>query len=265
MFWFSLSFYKMIYVETNSIRLFSTETKLKQVLYKFHKSVYNSVILRENLLNCSKYKIQTQKKTSLEDIFKTITSESEGIFKDKGSKFLAFAYPFEDESELKSFIEPLRKEHFKAVHFCYAFRLGLDKHNFRANDDGEPSGSAGRPILNVLLSKEITNILVVVVRYFGGTLLGVPGLINAYKSATEEALANAEIIEKTVNEVYRITFGYVQMNDIMKVVKDFDLKIKNQQFDNQCVMEIEFRRNLEGQVLERLEKIEEIEFQRIFL
>jgi uncharacterized YigZ family protein len=195
----------------------------------------------------------------VEDIYKTIKSPSEGLFKDKGSKFLAFAYPFTDENQVKTIIEPLRKEHFKAVHFCYAYRIGMDKTNFRVNDDGEPSGSAGRPILNVLLSKEITNILVVVVRYWGGTLLGVPGLINAYKSATEEALVNAEIIEKTVNEIYQITYGYVQMNDIMKVVKDFDLKIINQKFDNQCVIEIEFRTSLSPQVLGKLEKIEEIE------
>jgi uncharacterized YigZ family protein len=135
----------------------------------------------------------------------------------------------------------------------------MDKNSFRINDDGEPSGSAGRPILNVLLSKEITNILVVVVRYWGGTLLGVSGLINAYKSATEEALLSAEIIEKTVNEIYQITYGYVQMNDIMKVVKDFDLKIVNQKFDNQCVIEIEFRTSLAPQVLGKLGKIEEIE------
>ena len=192
------------------------------------------------------------------DQYKTIQYPSEGLFKDKGSKFLAFAYPFGDENELKKYIEPLRKEHFKAVHFCYAYRIGLDKNNFRINDDGEPSGSAGRPILNVLLSKEITNILVVVVRYWGGTLLGVPGLINAYKSATEEAIASAEIIEKTVNEIYQITFAYVQMNDVMKVIKDFDLKIRHQQFDNQCIMEIEFRESLSSQVVGRFEKIEEI-------
>jgi uncharacterized YigZ family protein len=193
------------------------------------------------------------------DQYKTLKSPSEGLFKDKGSKFFAFAYPFTDENQVKTIIEPLRKEHFKAVHFCYAYRIGTDKNNFRVNDDGEPSGSAGRPILNVLLSKEITNILMVVVRYWGGTLLGVPGLINAYKSATEEALENAEIIEKTVNEIYQITYGYVQMNDIMKVVKDFDLKIINQKFDNQCVIEIEFRTSLSQQVLGKLEKIEEIE------
>jgi uncharacterized YigZ family protein len=193
------------------------------------------------------------------DSYKTIKSLSEGLFKDKGSKFLAFAYPFENEFEIKKIIEPLRKEHFKAVHFCYAYRIGLDKNNYRVNDDGEPSGSAGRPILNVLLSKEITNILVVVVRYWGGTLLGVPGLINAYKSATEEAIVNSEIIEKTVNDVYQVTFDYVQMNDVMKVVKDFDLKIRNQQFDNQCVIEIEFRQSISSQVIGRFEEIDEIE------
>lgn len=192
------------------------------------------------------------------DQYKTIKFPSEGLFKDKGSKFVAFTFPFEDENELKKCIEPLRKEHFRAVHFCYAYRIGIDKTHFRINDDGEPSGSAGRPILNVLLSKEITNILVIVVRYWGGTLLGVSGLINAYKSATEEAITSAEIIKKTVNDVYQITFAYVQMNDVMNVVKDFDLKIRNQQFDNQCIIEIEFRQNIVPQVLGRFDKIEEI-------
>ncbi|MDR6564217.1 MULTISPECIES: YigZ family protein [unclassified Arcicella] len=194
----------------------------------------------------------------MEDTYKTIESPAEGLFKDKSSKFFAFAYHIEQESEVKALIEPLRKEHFKAVHFCYAFRLGLDKTNFRVNDDGEPSGSAGRPILNVLLSKDITNILVVVVRYWGGTLLGVPGLINAYKSATEEALSMADVIEKTVNEVYQVQFEYIQMNDVMKVVKDFDLKIKNQVFDNQCTIEIDFRKSLANQILGKLEKIDNI-------
>jgi uncharacterized YigZ family protein len=141
-----------------------------------------------------------------EDTYKTITGSAEGLFKDKGSKFFAYAYPIEDESEVKDLVDQLKKEHFKAVHHCYAYRLGQDRTNFRVNDDGEPSGSAGKPILNVLLSKDITNILVVVVRYFGGTLLGVPGLINAYKTATQEALAEAEIIEKTVNEIYEVRF-----------------------------------------------------------
>lgn len=193
-----------------------------------------------------------------EDTYKTIKTPSEGLFKDRGSKFFAFVYPIEQESEVKALLEPLKKEHFKAVHHCYAWRLGLDRTNFRVNDDGEPSGTAGKPILNVLLSKDITNILVVVVRYFGGTLLGVPGLINAYKSATEEALNEAEILEKTVNEVYAVSFEYIRMNEVMKVIKEFDLKIRNQTFDNQCVIEIEFRKTLTNQVTGKLEKIDGI-------
>lgn len=193
-----------------------------------------------------------------EDTYKTIKSPVEGLFKDRGSKFLAYAYPIEHENEVKSLVENLKKEHFKAVHHCYAYRLGLDRNNFRVNDDGEPSGTAGRPILNTLLSQDITNILVVVVRYFGGTLLGVPGLINAYKSATVEALAVAEIYEKTVNDVYNVSFDFVQMNDVMKVVKEFSLKIRNQTYDNQCTMELEFRKTLTNQVIGKLEKIDGI-------
>ncbi len=193
-----------------------------------------------------------------EDTYKTIKGPVEGLFKDRGSKFLAYAYPIEHENEVKPLVENLKKEHFKAVHHCYAYRLGLDRNNFRVNDDGEPSGTAGRPILNILLSQDITNILVVVVRYFGGTLLGVPGLINAYKSATVEALAVAEIYEKTVNDVYSISFDFVQMNDVMKVVKEFSLKIRNQTYDNQCTMELEFRKTFTNQVIGKLEKIDGI-------
>ena len=193
-----------------------------------------------------------------EDTYKTISTPTEGIFKDRGSKFLAYAYPIVHENEVKPLVENLKKEHFKAVHHCYAYRLGLDRSNFRVNDDGEPSGTAGKPILNTLLSQEITNVLVVVVRYFGGTLLGVSGLINAYKSATIEAMAVADIIEKTVNDVYNVNFEFVQMNDIMKVVKEFGLKLRNQTYDNQCTMELEFRKKLTNQVIGKLEKIDGI-------
>ncbi len=194
-----------------------------------------------------------------EDTYKTIKAPVEGLFKDRGSKFLAYAYPIEHENEVKPLVDNLKKEHFKAVHHCYAYRLGLDRTNYRVNDDGEPSGTAGKPILNTLLSHDITNILVVVVRYFGGTLLGVPGLINAYKSATAEALTVAEVIEKTVNDVYNVSFEFVQMNDVMKVVKEFGLKIRNQTYDNQCTMELEFRKTLTNQVIGKLEKFDGIE------
>ncbi len=193
-----------------------------------------------------------------DDTYKTLLAPSEGLFKDRGSRFLAYAYPIESEAVVKELVDALKKEHFKAVHHCYAYRLGQDRNQFRVNDDGEPAGSAGRPILNVLLSQDITNVLVVVVRYFGGTLLGVPGLINAYKTATQEALLQATIIEKTVNEQYEVQFAFVQMNDIMKVVKEFGLKIKSQAFDNQCTMVLEFRKKMTAQVLGKLEKIDHI-------
>ncbi len=186
------------------------------------------------------------------DTFNTTAQASEGIYKDKGSKFLAFAIPLCHENDLKPVIDALKKEHFKAVHFCFAYRLGVDGSIFRTNDDGEPSGSAGKPILNTLISRNLTNIAVIVVRYWGGTLLGVSGLINAYKSASEEALNNAIVIEKTVDLVYQLRFEYLAMNDVMKIIKQFDIKILSQVFDNECVMKVSFRKSLEKQILEKL-------------
>jgi uncharacterized YigZ family protein len=141
-----------------------------------------------------------------DDTYLTIAHPADGVFRDRGSKFMAFAYPIASEGEIKHIVALLKKEHPKANHHCWAMRLTPDRSVFRVNDDGEPSGAAGRPIVNTLLSRELTNILVVVVRYFGGTLLGVPGLINAYKKATEEALAAAQVISKTVNDVYTIKY-----------------------------------------------------------
>lgn len=177
-----------------------------------------------------------------DDSYQTISLKSEGIFRDKGSKFIAYAYPFESESLLKDILKELKVQHPKANHFCYAYRLSTDRSIFRINDDGEPSGTAGRPILNTLLSKDLTNILVIVIRYFGGTLLGVPGLINAYKLATEEALSTANIILKTVQEVYHLCFEYLQMNDVMKFIKEENLITMNQQFDLKCSLEVKIRK-----------------------
>ncbi|AFD06918.1 IMPACT family protein [Solitalea canadensis] len=188
-----------------------------------------------------------------EDTYQTIAAPAEGIFRDKGSKFLAYAYPVKTEDEVKEWLQVLKKEHPTARHHCYAWRFGLDRSVFRANDDGEPSGTAGRPILNVLLSKDVTNVVVFVVRYFGGTLLGVPGLINAYKTATIEALNNAAIIQKTVNDVYRVDFEYLQMNDVMKVLKDDAIKILNQQFDNACSIEFELKKSEVNRLIGKLE------------
>ena len=140
-----------------------------------------------------------------EDTYKTIENKSEGVFKDRGSKFIALAYPIGSENEAKKILADVRKEYHDACHHCYAYRIGADKQQFRSSDDGEPSGTAGKPIFNQIQSKDLTNIFIVVVRYFGGTLLGVPGLINAYKSATLDALNNAVSVIRTINDVYEVT------------------------------------------------------------
>lgn len=190
-----------------------------------------------------------------DDTYQTICKPTEAIFRDKGSKFLAYAYPIRTEAEIKELIGALKNEHPKANHHCWAMRLSPDRSVFRINDDGEPSGTAGRPILNVLLSKNITNVLVVVVRYFGGTLLGVPGLINAYKTSTEMTLAEAQVIAQTVNDVYTISFEYLQMNEVMKVIKDEQLSVLNQNFDNHCSITLAIRQMQVNQVLGGIEGI----------
>jgi len=190
-----------------------------------------------------------------DDTYRTIENPAEGLFRDRGSKFLGFAYPLNTEGELKNILAQLKSAHPKANHHCWAFRLGIDRSVFRINDDGEPSGTAGRPILNTLLSKDLTNIVVVVVRYFGGTLLGVPGLINAYKSATEDALNHAKVIQKTVNDVYLIQFNYLQMNEVMKIIKEDNLIIVSQDFDIDCSIFVSIRKTMVNQVLGTLEKL----------
>jgi uncharacterized YigZ family protein len=191
-----------------------------------------------------------------EDTYRTIEKPCEGVFSDRGSKFLAYAYPVNSENEAKACLLKLKAEHPKANHHCRALRLGIDRSVFRINDDGEPSGTAGRPILNVLLSRDLTNIAVIVVRYFGGTLLGVPGLINAYKTAAEEALKKAVIVERTVNDIYTIEFDYLVMNDVMKVIKDENLFILNQAFDNNCNIQVAIRKTQVNQALAKLNKLD---------
>lgn len=190
-----------------------------------------------------------------DDTYRTIEKPVKGIFRDRGSKFLAFAYPVANEGDLKNNLILLKSEHPKANHHCWAMRLTPDRSIFRLNDDGEPSGTAGRPILNTILSRDLTNLAVVVVRYFGGTLLGVPGLINAYKVATEEALKAAKIVEKTVNDVYTIQFDYVQMNDIMRLIKEDNLDIIEQSFDNDCSITVSIRKMQVNQTLAKLGKL----------
>jgi uncharacterized YigZ family protein len=196
-----------------------------------------------------------------EDTYKTIDKGSEGVFKDRGSKFIAFAYPVITEEGAKQIMAEVRKEFHDACHHCYAYRIGHEKLIWRANDDGEPSGTAGKPIFNQILSKDLTNILVVVVRYFGGTLLGVPGLINAYKTATQEALNVASIITKTVNDVYEVTFDYPVMNSVMKIIKDSGLEIISTDFTLKCVVVFKVRKNNSLNVFESMKRLDSLKIQ----
>jgi uncharacterized YigZ family protein len=190
-----------------------------------------------------------------DDTYKTIAAPAEAIFRDRGSKFLAFAYPITTDADIKPLVANLKALHPKANHHCWAIRLGIDRSVFRVNDDGEPSGTAGRPILNTLLSKDITNVLVVVVRYFGGTLLGVPGLINAYKASTELALGEATVIEKTVNDVYTVTFEYAQMNDVMRIIKEEQLQVLAQRSELNCDVQFSVRKTQVEPVMAKLNKV----------
>ncbi|MDR3350488.1 MAG: YigZ family protein [Prevotellaceae bacterium] len=170
--------------------------------------------------------------------YKTIAASATGVFKDKGSKFLSFAFPVATEEEAKEQVRKIKKEYFDARHHCFAYRIGADGELWRASDDGEPSSTGGKPILGQLLSRELTNVLVVVVRYFGGTLLGVPGLINAYRSAAADALDNAQTVAKTVQEIITLTFPYNHMNAMMKLLKEEQADIRTQQCDTECAFEV---------------------------
>lgn len=188
------------------------------------------------------------------DTYKSISGPSEGLFKDNGSRFIALAYPVETEAEVKEIVASLRKEYYDARHHCYAFRLGLDGSVWRASDDGEPSGSSGRPILGQIDSAGLSDILVVVVRYFGGIKLGIPGLIRAYKTSTADALANAQVVEKIAGAWYRIRFDYASMQSVMKVIKDLDLPQRAQDFGMECSMEVRVRSSIDADFLEKIEK-----------
>ena len=194
--------------------------------------------------------------TQIRDSYKSIAAESRGLFKDNGSRFIAHAYPVETEEEVKEIVAALKKEYYDARHHVYAYRLGYLGDKFRANDDGEPSGSSGRPVLGQIDSNELSDILVVVVRYFGGIKLGIPGLIRAYKTATADAIANAEIVEKIACKRFKVHFGYMGMNSVMKVFKDMGLDQKNQQFDMECSMETCVRLSQVDTFLERINDVE---------
>ena len=200
----------------------------------------------------------------IKDTFKTITSPStEIIFKEKNSKFFGYAFPVTTEEEIKSHLEKLRKQHFGAGHFCYAFQFGSDTVYFRANDDGEPSNSAGMPIYGQIQSFGLTNVLVVVVRFFGGVKLGVGGLISAYKTAAQMALEESIIIEKTIDIHFQIFFDYKNMNKVMRIIKEKNLEIITQQMEESCQIEIATRKKNAEIVFDIFNTIFEVEIKKI--
>jgi len=190
-----------------------------------------------------------------DDTYKTIAKPAEGSYSEKRSKFLAYAFPVQNEQEVKQRLAEIQKKHWDARHHCYAYILGPNKDAYRLNDNGEPSGTAGRPIYGQLLSKDLTNTLVIVVRYFGGIKLGVSGLQNAYKVAAREALDAAVIEERTVQETYRVTFEYVKMNDIMQILKDPEVQVLDRQSYMQCIYTISVRQRDADRITTALRKV----------
>lgn len=191
-----------------------------------------------------------------EDTYKTIVEPSEGIFTEKRSKFIALAFPVRTLDEIKVLLDAHQKKYYDARHVCYAYMLGAERTNFRANDNGEPSGTAGKPILGQINSNELTDILLIVVRYFGGIKLGTGGLVVAYKAAAAEALAAATVIEKTVDEDVTVMFEYPFMNDVMRIVKEEEPEILEQSYDMDCSMTLRIRRSMMPKLRTRLEKVE---------
>ncbi len=195
------------------------------------------------------------------DAYFTIKNLTEGLYKEKGSRFIAFAYPVQTIEQVKEILAQLHKKYHDARHICYAYSIGADASETRVNDDGEPSGTAGKPIQGVLLSNKLTFVLIAVVRYFGGVKLGTSGLITAYREAAADAIANAEIIEKTVDVAYQIWFEYPFLNDVMRIMKEEDCELFEQQFDMTCRIHFKIRKALEKQVLGRLEKVERLKIE----
>ena len=191
-----------------------------------------------------------------DDTYKTIAGASEAVFTEKRSKFIAMAVPVRTLAEVKSYLESCQKEYYDARHVCYAYMLGAERKDFRANDNGEPSGTAGKPILGQINSRGLTDVLVVVVRYFGGIKLGTSGLIVAYRTAAAMALDGADVLEKTVDETVAVAFEYPFMNDVMRIVKEESPEILEQSYDTDCVMKLRIRRSMMGRLRARLEKVE---------
>ncbi len=192
------------------------------------------------------------------DKYRTIKEPSRGVFKDKGSKFYAFAYPIVNEDEFKENLQVLKKKYYDARHHVYAFRIGYDKKLYRASDDGEPANSSGPPILGQIQSYNLTNIMIVVIRYFGGTKLGIPGLINAYRTAAADAIEQADIITKTETKILRVYFEYPDMNNVMRIIKDQNLTVARQDFQISCEIDLSIRLRDIEQVNERVNKLQNV-------
>ena len=192
----------------------------------------------------------------IKDTYCTIADKSQGLYKEKGSKFMSYAFPVGNEDEVKPILLDLRKKYHDARHHCYAYVIGYTGESWRVNDDGEPSSTAGKPIHGQIISRNLTNTLVVVVRYFGGTKLGVSGLLNAYKAAASDALDAATIVERTINEIYKVSFAYPATNDIMRLIKEEDLQVIDQEFNVSCSATIGVRLSRTESFLDRVDKID---------
>ncbi|HZJ35003.1 MAG TPA: YigZ family protein [Gillisia sp.] len=200
----------------------------------------------------------------MKDTYKSISKASEEVlFKDKNSKFFGYAFPITSEEEAKVHIEELKKKHHQARHWCYAWQIGKEVHQFRANDDGEPSNTAGMPIYGQIQSFDVTNILIVVVRHYGGIKLGVSGLINAYKTTAQMALENSKIVKRTIDEVFVIKFDYPEMNLVMRVIKEHNLKLIEQKLELNCEIHISVRKKIAKEIFQKFEAIYKVEIKNL--
>lgn len=199
------------------------------------------------------------------DTYLTIAHPSEGLYKEKGSRFISFAFPVQSEEAIREILSNIRKEHFSARHCCFAWNLGVEPQRFRFNDDGEPQGTAGRPIYGQIQSKQLTNLVVVVVRYFGGTLLGVSGLIRAYKNAAADAIGNANIVARVIEHIVAVSFDYPAMNSLMQLIKEEQLEIVTSNFDLHCSVSVKIRSSRLGELESRIKKTEGVHDCKILL
>lgn len=198
------------------------------------------------------------------DAYKTIEHVTEGLYKDRGSKFIGFAHPAKDAEEAKTIIEEIRKKYHDARHYCYAYKFGHDDNDFRMNDDGEPSGTAGKPIYGQILSFGLTNVLIVVIRYFGGTKLGVRGLIDAYKGAAQDALNQADIKEKYIKDYYLLNYKYPLMNEVMRILKDDRIEQLETKFEMECEIKVAFRKKFSEEISNCLKNLHGLEVKYLF-